>query len=104
MYKLFKTYTTSQLKQPAQAFVCFLYIHTMYKLHKMYKNVTRVIYAADDACFLYIQNLYNHYFSNFRMNNDPTMPYSVLFHNFVNFQDQSFHIQGTQINLYCGFI
>ena len=44
-------------------------------------------------------------FSTFGIFASTTIPSSTLFHNFVKFQDQSFHIQkGTQINLYYRFI
>ena len=68
----------------------------------MYANVNRIIYVAADVCILYIQKPYILPFRIFPLT---MMPSSILFHNFVKSQGQSFHIQkSTQMNIYCKFI
>ena len=72
----------------------------MYKLHKKYTNVNWIIYAAADMLFVYK----TYTFFTFPIFASVTMSSSILFCNFLKFQDQSFYTQkDSQMNLYYRF-
>ena len=61
----------------------------------MYINVNQIIYTAADVFFVYTKETPTSF---------TVMPSYLLFPNFVNIQDQSFHIQkGMQMNLHDRF-
>ena len=78
----------------------FVHTNNVQTTENVYKSD---IYAAADVAMLFIYKTST--FFTFRIFAPITTPSSILFHNFVKVQDQSFYTQkDLQLNLYDGFI
>ena len=98
MHKLYKTYTT-RLKRP-------LYVFCTYTKCINYAKCIQMLIESYMQLLMYAFCIYkNPAFFTFQMFASATTPSSVLFHNFVKFQDHCFHIhKDSQMNLYYKFI
>ena len=96
MYKLYKTYTTSSLK-------LHLYVFCTYTQCTNYKKCIPMLIESYMQLLMYVFCICNNpIFFTFQIFASTMMPSSILFYNFVKFQDQYFHTQkdSFSINLF----